>query len=352
MAETESTGNHPEVPRVAEAVKTDLASKIQSSFDAVMGNDTDDAVETPAADEPAAETSETEQAAEATEAATAQDEPEASADETTDATADNEAAAPAKGAPTLPAAYVRSLKALEWTEAEIAEAAKNPSFITTAAKLHATRNKEVAEWAKLGRAAKEQQSQSQQAQTAQPPLVLKPVDAKALKAKYGDEPLIDEIVGPVNAMIEQLHTMLPVVQQTQSRAQQAQLESMGRQIDSFFSGKDMEPYKDEYGTESAKLNEKQLDARKKVLEFADALVGGATQQGRQLSVDQALQMAHDATSGGTKVQAARQQITKQLQARAKGLTLRPGARGSNVAKSGSRSDLEKRVRSGLSAVLG
>lgn len=342
-----------DVPRIDPANRDALASKIQSSFDSVMQNEVDDEPAEAAsggAEEPTA-TEEAEQPA--AEATTREDAvAEAGEEKTEDATATPEAAAPAKAAaPTLPAAYVRSLKAYEWTDEEIAEAAKNPSFITTAAKLHQTRTKEVAEWAKLGRTAKEQQQpKTPETQPASTPAVLKPVDVKALKAKYGDESLIDELAGPVNAAIEQMQQMLPIVQQTQSRAQQAQLESLGRQVEAFFTAKDMEPYKETYGT--AKPTEAQLAARTKVLEFADALVGGARQQGRQLSFDEALTMAHDATSGETKIQTARKQIASQLQTRQRSITMKPGARGTNVIKPGSRSELEKRVKTGLASLLG
>lgn len=363
------TSAHPPVPAIAESVKTTLAASIQSKFDQVMGNDdADDVAETPAED--AAETAEeTVTGAAEAETKAKEDEPAAEdadpADEQTTTTEAGAAAATTGKTPTLPAAYVRSLKAYDWTDEEIAEAARTPGFLNTAAKIHANRNKEVQAWAEAGRKAKGPQGQAATSQTNAHEAVpqqslpevsvgLKPVDAKALKAQYGDEALIDAIVGPVNATIEQINRMLPVVQSTQHRAQMAQAEMLGRQIDGFFGGKELAPYKDTYGTETAKLSNEQLAARTKVLEFADALVGGAMQQGRSLSFDEAMQLAHDATSGGQRTQAARQQITQQIQKRSAGLTLKPGSRGSSL-KTGpaqNRTDLQKRVQGGLKAVFG
>jgi hypothetical protein len=61
---------------------------------------------------------------------------------------------------------------------------------------------------------------------------LKPVDAAALKKQYGADELIDAIVGPVNATIEQINKMLPAVQQTQARSQRLRSKrSAGRSTD-------------------------------------------------------------------------------------------------------------------------
>jgi hypothetical protein len=152
------------------------------------------------------------------------------------------AAAPTTKTSTLPAAYVRSLKALEWTDAEIETAAANPAFITTAAKLHQTRNQELAQWAQLGRA-KQQETAAQQA--ANPSRGFQPLaqtDPAALKAKYGNDELIDLLVGPLNATVAQINAMLPVIQQTQQSSVQAHLDTLNRQVESFFGGDELKPY--------------------------------------------------------------------------------------------------------------
>lgn len=347
----EDQGTLVESVKVSDSDKASLASKIQSTFDSVMGSD-DGVDETP---EPTAETADDDAAGGKPSGQTPTDDESADpADEqTAEQTDPEEAAAPAPkpAAPTLPAAYVRSLKALEWTDEEIAEAAKNPSFITTAAKLHDTRNREISRWAEIGRQQKKQaEAEKPAAQQTTQATSLKPVDAAKLKEQYGDEALIDAIVGPVNSAIEQINAILPVVQTTQHRAQQAQAESLDREIQGFFGGKELEPYKEQYGTNPAALSPEQVAARQKVLELADALAGGAMHQGRQLSVGEALQLAHDAVSGGTKEQAARKQITSQLKTRQKGITLKPGSRAtSNPATN--RSDMEKRVNQGLASVF-
>jgi hypothetical protein len=341
-AETDALTGNPEVPLIEESVKESLADKIQSKFDAVMNTDESD--DTPA-EEPDAETP-AEPAADAALAEPADKVEEPEAEETP------AEAVPAKAQP-FPAAYRRSLKAYDWTDEEINEAAKQPGFLTTAAKIHQNRNKEVSGWAEAGRKA-QQSSQAPKPEPAVAATGLTPIDAAKLKAQYGDEALIDALVGPVNLAIERMNQMLPVVQQTQQRAQMAHGETLVRQIDGFFSGKGMESYKETYGTDTATLTGEQLAGRNKVLEFADALTAGAQLQGRTLPLNDAMQLAFDAVSGGTKTQAARKELTKSLQTRAKGVTLKPGSRGTNLNASPAkgRSDLEKRVKSSLSAVLG
>ena len=64
-----------------------------------------------------------------------------------------------------------------------------------------------------------------------------------------------------------------------------------------------------------------------MLEMADALVAGAGQQGRRLSVEDALTLAHDSLTVGVRTQTIRDQIRSQVTTRQKGITLRPGTRG-------------------------
>lgn len=251
-------------------------------------------------------------------------------------------------ATTLPAAYVRSLKALEWTDEEIAEASKVPNFITTAAKLHASRNKQVSEWAEAGRKARQPAATTDASQTQSQvaPSVMAPIDAKALKAQYGDDKLIDVLVGPVNKMIERINGMLPQVEQTQKRAHQAELEMLGQQIDTFFKSPELKPYAKHYETPEAK---------NKVLETADALIAGARLQHRNLSLGEALQLAHDSASGAVKTETVRSGIKKQLKTRAQGFTLKPTARGTTAnataSKIDSRAKLERKVGLGLRSVF-
>lgn len=353
MPETTTPGEKT----VATPERPDLEAKIADQFAAAFADvNESDLIE----DEP--ETTETPAAEESEQApdAQAKDEPgatETPADEA-DAKEETTTEEAAATAPTLPAAYRRTLKAYEWSDDEIDANLKalGPKFIETAAKMHANRNKEVSAWAEAGRKAREPaatQDKETATKATASDTVMKSIDADALKKQYGEEALIDSIVGPVNRAIEQINRMMPVAQQFQTSLQQQQMETLAKQIDGFFSDKEMEPYKDTYGTTSASLTNEQAEARTKVLELADALIGGARLQGRSLPVNDAMQMAFDSLSGETKVQAARKEITKQLTTRNKGITLKPSSKVRSVSgtPAKNRGELESRVASALATAF-
>lgn len=353
-AETNETASAPAARPVAfdrDALAAKLEKKMASAF-----ADEDAAAEVEETETPAKETEVEEKPAD-----------EAGKEETTETESEAEAAAPVAGAkpasdaPTLPAAYRRSLKAYEWTDEEIESAIKQggQNFIATAAKIHANRNKEVQQWAEAGRAARQQTTSTEQAATAKPstPELLKPVDVEALKKQYGDEALVENLAGPVNRAIEQINRIMPLIHQSQQQSKMAELETLGKQVDGFFGGKEMEPYHEAYGTDTAKLSNEQLSGRQKVLELADALIGGAKMQGRSLTLGDALQLAFDSVSGPAKTQAARAAITKQLKVREKGISLKPSSRGTQSLGGGSRqarNDAERlsNVSKGLKAAFG
>src|SRR5690606_38981985 len=131
------------------------------------------------------------------------------------------------------------------------------------------------------------------------------LDAETLKEKYGDDGLVDEIVGSVNSIIQAVNAIIPSLQQGQQRVVQAQQEALDRLIQGFFSDASMKPYADLYGDGSRQLLPEQIYNRNLVLETADALVAGARQQGRNLTVQEALMMAHDICAADFKEVATR-----------------------------------------------
>jgi hypothetical protein len=354
MAETGRTDDQAALSasvKLDTAARDDLASKLSDQFDKAFSSDDGEAA-------PEVETTEVAETTEGEPAA----ETETPAEETTEG---SEAASEEKpgeqpaadsGLPILPAAYRRSLKGYEWTDDEIDAALKQggQSFVTTASKLHQNRNTELARWADAGRAARQQQ-QAPGAQSAQPSTQqrdnddLSPVDVAALKAKVGDEELAAAIVDPINRVVERTNRVAQQVRESQYRAQQAELETLNKQINQFFGGKELEPYKEVYGAGAATDSQGQMAARNKVLEYADALIGGARLQGRQLSNAEALQMAHDSVTGPIKDQAARTKLVAQVKQRERGITMKPNARGTGTGQSkpAGRSELEKRVQMGL-----
>lgn len=284
------------------------------------------------------------------------DEPDNTEVEKEPAKEEKAAATPVSGVPTLPDAYRRSLKAYGWEDEDIDANLKalGGNFVVTAQKIHGNRNKEIAEWAESGRRAREATKAS-----AEKPAsfeMIKPIDASALKEHYGDDKLIDSLLTPVNAAIAQINAMVPAIQRTQQSSETAKLETLGRQIESFFTGDRVKPYAEVYGDATKTLTDAHIQERNKVLETADALMCGAQIQGRAMSLDDALTLALDSVSGNFRAKAARKEIVNSLQKREKGITFKPGNKGRQAASAGAppktRSDLEKKVVSGLKKVFG
>jgi hypothetical protein len=249
----------------------------------------------------------TETKAESAPAAKADSGEKPSAETKTDAVA-------APDASTLPAEYVRSLKSFGVSDADIATGmAANPEiFRGMAAMMHKARTKEISEFAALGRA---KQSAPQQAERQAPAPVVAPlqavrlIDADSLKAKYGpgSTALIDELVRPVNAAIQQMAHFQRV-------QDQAQIEATNHLVDGFFAGPELLPYAAEY---------KDPKARDAVVELATHIINGATAAHKKMGLTEALLMAHDATAVPKLRETARAAVINEVKKRNAALTLRP-----------------------------
>ena len=249
----------------------------------------------------------------------------------------------------LPAAYRRSLKAYGMNDAEINSnfKAMGPAFLTFASNIHDRRNKEIQQWATAG-----QQRTAAQPTAAQSEGLLIPIDVTALKAKYGDEPLLDELVRPINKAIEQMNGTVSLIQETHRRSVVAQEEALGRHIANFFASDELKNYKDVYGSEKTATPEQQ-ESRIKVLKMADALVAGASLQGHRLTFDDAMTMAHDSVTGPSKEAAARKEIAQTLQKRAASVTIKPQSKPKpGESRANSQKKLEEKVKARLAQVFG
>lgn len=335
------------------ALESKVAQSLAAAFDDELAEPSAD-TEKPAEPEKVTEpvkTEETEQPAE--QEKPAETENAEKPEEATEEAAVEEAPKPSD-TPILPDSYRRSLKNYGWQDEEINKnlGLLGNEFIKTAAQIHSTRNSETARMAEIGRQARQQQQEPTERKQA-PVEPMKPLDASALKEHFGDDPVIEQVIGPINAVIERINAILPEVQGYRQSAQQAEMETLGKQVNGFFVGKELEPYQEAYGNmEAAQLTDEQVKARNKVLETADALMLGAKIQGRKLSLGEALQAAHDSVSGEFKEKAVRTTIKKQLTQRAKGITLKPSS--NKPAESGrvaTRSELEKRTAERLRAAF-
>jgi hypothetical protein len=161
---------------------------------------------------------------------------------------------------------------------------------------------------------------------------LAPINVQEMVEKYGNKDLIEALAGPVNAAISALG---PIVQGAQAAREQSTKDAqagLAKSVGDFFGDKTMKGYESFYGP--ANFTEKtpaQVDAFKKVLDTADALRAGAAYQGRELSVQEALTLAHDSVASGVKETAIRSQLQTKVQKRNANITLRPTAQGRRSA---------------------
>lgn len=272
-------------------------------------------------------------------------------------------AAPA--VPTLPAAYIRTAKARGWSDEEIAQFSQaSPDLaIRTLGQMHESRTKEIQEWAELGRKVRQGQVAAPVAPSPSPSpaavvpasTALQPLNVRELKERFGNEELIDALAGPVNAAIAALGPITQRAQETEQNTQRTNRETVGKLISDFFTAKEMAPFTETYGgADFSKLTPVQIETRSRVLETADALIAGARYQGRNLSVNEALTLAHDSVSSGTKETIIRESIRKTAAKREKGITLKPTAQGriNAGAPPRDRAELHARTEDRLRAAFG
>lgn len=221
--------------------------------------------------------------------------------------------------PELPQEYVRSLKAYGYTDDQIAEEMKDPATLMKFARLaHSIRQKEIAAFAEIGRAKAGQQSvQSPAAPAAPAPAVpsVGPLNVEELAKKYNitDPSLLKDLAGPLNAIM--------LKQQSYEAAQQrAAEEEANKRVDVWFQTPALSAYKEDYAKQEVK---------DKLLETAAAILNGHTQAGKKLALEDALQMAHDATATPKMKALARAEVMNEAKKRAAGLTQKPSGASSS-----------------------
>jgi len=280
---------------------------------------------------------------------------------------DDELEAAADDAPTLPDAYRRSLKAYDWTDDEIDNnlAQLGDGFIATAAKIHSNRNRELADWAAAGRRARERQEtgrdnpadsrQDQQASDS-PSQGLKPINAEELKERYGDDDMVDALVGPLNKTIEAINRQAEQLESGRRAAEQAEIERVSKHVDEFFDDDRLSDYSELYGTSQKGLSEDQLQHRNKVVDTAFDLISGAQAlRNQQMNLDEALELAHDVVSKDFNETKVRSKIKKQAKRRSRSLSMKPASKADDLTKDSgtkTRSELEAATRQRLAKVFG
>lgn len=287
-------------------------------------------------------------------------ESEGDASDDKEETDEEESEAAANDAPALPASYRRSLVWAGWTPDEIdAGVAQNSDLmLQVAERVHAKRAQEAAEFGRLGRERleSERKTEGRDGETVSPAKksdadTIPLLDVQALKDEHGEDPLIDKIVGPVNQMIGRLNDVLPTLNNGLDVINRSQADTMGQTVDQFFGQKHMASYEEFYGKSFQDADGAQLDNRDAVLQMADAILAGADQQGRELSVDEALDFAHQSVAAKFSSAAVRKDIVGQVRKRKESVTVRPSKTKQSQKSADPRTDLERKVAGSLSGIF-
>ncbi len=255
---------------------------------------------------------------------------EATKPETQEAT--DETATEADESLTLPANYVRSLLATGWSQDDIDSqlSVLGKDFEVVAEKIHENRLRESREWAAHGRIAADQASQVKDGPLDDPnPLEeLKRIDVDALKEEFGADEnmtaLLERIAGPLNKTIEAANIMFPSVAESAARQKQSENAALETEINAFFTSPDLGSYEGLYGKGPMNgVTDQDFQQRLKVMEQADRIRVGASYQGREVGLTEALSLAHDSVSADFTVQAVRKELQAKVLERSKGITSRP-----------------------------
>ncbi len=155
------------------------------------------------------------------------------------------------------------------------------------------------------------QQDTQDPETPVEPLVH--VDAKALVDEHGEEAVVSALVERVNAMMDQVNTATAKISKSEEFLRDTETSALEKVVQEFFMGDEMQSSQDTYGTDV--LTQEHVDARKELLLRADDMIIGATEHGRELSVQEALERAHVTLSQGTQDERIRADIRESMKKR-------------------------------------
>lgn len=361
-----------DVPRMANTVTDEQAREIENKLEVIGGGEVYEVKEEPKAEAKEEATDEVAVDATAEPETKVEDKVvESDAKEAADEESD-EAGAPSKPAdesPTLPSNYIRSLKATGWDDEEIQRLVEHDFDLAknTAEKVHENRMRESREWAAHGRIVRAGEpstpatTEPVPSQPSQTPQQLPRVDVEALKTEFGEDEaiagIIDRMSGPVNKAIEAMNLILPQVAESAARQKESENATVATEIDTFFKSSDLAAYAELYGVGPTRgVEAEHFQNRMLVMEQADQIRVGASYQGREIGLSDALELAHDSVSSNFQMKAVRAEIKSKVQKRAKAVSLKPSITKS-TPPSGDRSpitraNLEKRSASTLREIFG
>lgn len=272
----------------------------------------------------------------------------------------------------LSEAYYRAAVHQGWKPEEIKEFLKaNPEVANrTFAKMYDDTNKMSREFANIGRAKQELSkkgtvSAATVVESPEKKSEFKEIDIEKLRKDYDNDPVIEIVAQQqkqVKALLDQVQKTTkepdqPVKDEATIRASIQEEAALEQQIVTFFTGNDLKMYNDFYGAlpKDAKdwdtLTQDQKVNRWNVLQMADQMLIGATSQGRDMGVDEALTLAHLSVSEPMREKVIRDKIKANVVKRNKGLSLKPSSgKKPESTKPGTPGELVAITRERLNAV--
>ena len=253
-----------------------------------------------------------------------------------------------KETPPLSDGYVRAAIHRGWTEEEVKEAYEaNPELtVRTLGKIYEAVNRSSKEYAAFGRVQKEQAAAKvipEKKEEAEKKSEFKGVDIEKLRKEYPDDPVI-ELVETMQTQnkalfdeIKEFKTTRPTpaidqpsgLSAVQIRATEQEAAAIEQQIETYFKSDTVKGYEDFYGAlpkdaiDWSSLTPGQKMNRWTVIEMMDQMIIGASTLGREMKIDEALNLSHLSVTESIREKVIRNDIKSKITKRSSNLTLKP-----------------------------
>jgi len=235
---------------------------------------------------------------------------------------EDEAGGKKDDSPLLPSGHRRAALARGYTSEEVDHylETKPDEAVARFEEIFDEWQKENSRWSDRGRqlhaagqtAAKKDEDKSGKSSEALPHF-----DAEGLIREHGNEDLINALVTPLNATIDRVNAATERISHSEDFLRDTEQNALTIATQDFLTSKEMESFKDTYGTEIKDLTDEQVKNRMELFGEADILVAGAKDHGKDITVQDALERAHIIVSQGTRDEGIRQSIRASLKKRTK-----------------------------------
>jgi len=231
--------------------------------------------------------------------------------------------------PTLPTGHRRAALARGWTNEEVDHYIEIKPEEATAKfeSIFDDWQQENSQWSARGRElmrAKQtglSESATEAQETEHQKVDFEPIDPKAFAEEYDvNEVLMEALAKKLNPVISNAKVMSEQLEGYAKTAQVSNEETLSKITQDFLTSKEMKPFADVYGTDINTLTKEQLDSRMELFGQADEIVQGALAHGREITVQEALERAHDSVSHDSRDTTIRKEIRDSMTKRTKTLT--------------------------------